>query len=521
MGNSYDVIIVGAGHNGLSCAIKLKKNKPELRILILEQFDQIGGACRTSFPFKSAPKVGTSPGAYLLGLMPQSIIEEYGLKFKTIRRNPHYFLPTKEKGRYLALGSNSGKNSESIKAFSSEKDLIAYQRMQANISQIASSILPAWFREPDTLEMIALKSFAIDTDRKQFINLCRGSVADYLNQWGFENNLIKAMLALDGIIGTYGDFDTPGTGFNFLIHNMCHLAGADGTWMLVQGGMGAVTTEMARVAKSLGVEIRTNVKVQNLIIQSGQVKGVSISGSSESEIFADVIVVNSDPGTIMDLIDNNDRPRELQEKLIKLTTLKGTSMKVNLCMAGLPKFICCPDGQEPYTGTTHILPDESEVFYKLKQAFWAVRRSQLPDFPVIECYTQTVLDPSLRGGTTDHNLALFVQLVPNSFRDGSSWDDHKEPFVQHLLSIMDVFSPGFSGLVKEHYTLTPLDIERLFGIKGGHILHANHSEMADKRLPYHSGISGLYFCGAACHPGGGVSGIPGYNSANRITQDLF
>ena len=514
--SKYDVVVVGAGHNGLCCAIKLAK--VNLRVLVLEQYSEIGGACRTSYPFRSAPEVGTSPGAYLLGLMPPVIIEEFGLKLKLRRRNPHYFLPTREAGRYLVMGSDSEATKNSFLKFSSEADWRAYVNMQSHISRIAKAVLPSWLSGPKSIELIAEDSFTLDSERKDFVSLCKGSVMKYINRWGFKSDLIKVMFALDGLIGSTGGLNSEGTGFNFLIHNMCHLPGADGTWMLVEGGMGAVTQELFRIAKGLGVEIVTNSRVKSLTFQGTQVKGVALENGKEHS--ANCVVLNSDPKTIDTLLgDEVNLPNDLLIKFWRFSQKLGTSMKINLCLEKLPTLTCCPDTDLPFIGTCHILPPEEELYQSMQNAFDRAKMRQLPDFPIIEWYTQTVLDPSLQGGTNFHNAALFVQGVPNSFISGT-WDDHRDEFVDHLLSKVEEFAPGLRSLVREHHTLTPLDIERTFGIRGGHILHVDHYFMANNRLPYYSGIDGLYFCGAGCHPGGGVSGIPGYNSASQIIKDL-
>src|SRR5207248_2315548 len=213
-------------------------------VLVLEDKDAGGGAPRTEKPFAKAPGLATSTGAYLLGLMPPELIRKLGVDIPVLRRDPHYFLPTTGK-RYLLFGSDQQAMRSQFVSFFSEQDWRANQALQTEIGQMRDDVAPTWLQEPLTIEETAEK-FVRPPLRGAFVDLCRKPVGQYLDRFGFRSDLLKAMYAVtDGFSGVNGDWDTPGTGMNFLIHNMCRLPGADGTWMIVKGGMGTVTRTLA------------------------------------------------------------------------------------------------------------------------------------------------------------------------------------------------------------------------------------------------------------------------------------
>ena len=242
-----DVIVVGAGHNGLVAALMLARRG--LDVLVLEEKDVVGGAARTERPFARVPGLATSTGAYLLGLMPPELLRTLGIELPLLRRDPHYFLPTTGK-RYLLFGSNANAMREQFLSFFSEQDWRANEALQREISAIRDDVAPTWLEEPLSIEDTAAK-YVRPALRQIFVDLCRKPVGQYLDRFGFRSDLLKAMYAVtDGFSGLSGDWDTPGTGMNFLVHNMCRLPGSDGTWMIVRGGMGTVTQTLAGAASS-------------------------------------------------------------------------------------------------------------------------------------------------------------------------------------------------------------------------------------------------------------------------------
>lgn len=512
MADRTDAVIVGAGHNGLVSAVMLARAGMSVRVL--ESADVVGGACRTERPFTKAPGVRQSTGAYLLGLMPPELPERLGIRFPTMRRDPHYFLPTTD-GRYLLFGSDTKEMERQFLDFFGPADWKADQAMNAEVDAFRQDVGPAWLEEPLSIEETAERWVRPEL-RRAFVDLCRGSVGDYLGRFGFESDLIQAMYAVtDGFTGTYGTWDSPGTGMNFLIHNMCRLPGSDGTWMVVEGGMGTVTRLLAEAAVSAGARIDTGAEVGRIDVEEGVVRGVTLRDGES--IRAGVVLVNADPFRMMDLLGRDRLPDEYVSRLEAMRR-DGSTLKVNLCLDELPDFTCLPERRGQHHGTIHLLPDEDRVLDTLLQSFADVRAGRLPEHPCIEWYIQTTVDGSLADDRGRHSSALFVQWVPYELSEGS-WEESEDRYVKHLLGICDRFAPGTSDRVHDVFTLTPPEIERHFGMTRGHIHHVDNSFGFADRLPHVTPVGGLYACGAGCHPGGSVIGAAGHNAARRVLKD--
>ncbi|MBD1923108.1 NAD(P)/FAD-dependent oxidoreductase [Microcoleus sp. FACHB-831] len=513
MKNSVDVIVIGAGHNGLVAALLLARHG--LDVLVVEEKDIIGGACRTEQPFGKAPNLGTSTGAYLLGLMPPELIKILDINIPLIRRDPHYFLPTTDR-RYLLFGSNTEEMQRQFTSFFSDSDWKADRALQDEIAQLREDIAPTWLDEPLSIEDTA-ERYVRKELRGVFVNLCRNSVGEYLDRFGFKSDLVKAMYAVtDGFSGLYGTWDTPGTGMNFLIHNMCRLPGSDGTWMVVKGGMGTVTSCLADAARKAGARIETGRGVMKVLVEDGVSRGIVFKDGSELK--ATTIVVNADPFRMRDLIGDRNLPADYNKRLDGYKK-DGSTFKINLCLKGLPKFSCLPEDCGQYGTTIHLLPDEDEVMSVLGSTFADVQAGRLPKFPAIEWYIHTTVDRSLQDAEGHHNSALFVQWVPYEL-EGTSWEVEEDGYVRHLLSICDRFAPGTSNLVEDVFALHPQKIEQHFGLTRGHIHHVDNSFGFADRLPYRTPIEGVYSASAGCHPAGSVIGAAGYNAARRLMRDL-
>lgn len=513
MHRDTDVIIVGAGHNGLIAALLLARRG--LRVRVLEEREVVGGAVRTERPFARAPELSISTGAYLLGLMPPELLEITGIDLPLKRRDPHYFLPTTD-GRYLLLGSDAEENRRQFVAFSSEADWRADQAMQTELAQIREDIAPAWLKEPLSIEDTA-ERYVRAALRDVFVDLCRRPVCDYIDRFDFKSDLIRAMYAsTDGFTGMYGTWDTPGTGMNFLVHNMCRLPGAGGTWMLVEGGMGTVTQRLAAAASLAGATLETSAGVQQILVENGAAVGVLTARGEE--LRARVVLVGADPFRMRQLAGRDNFPAAYNQRLDGMQR-DGTSLKVNLALRGLPQFTCLPQDRGQYGPTIHLLPDEKDVISSFGAAFREVQSGRLPDFPAIDWYIHTTVDPSMRDREGHHNSALFVSWVPYQLADGT-WDQHEAAYVRHLLSICDRFAPGTSDLVVDTFVLHPQKIERHFGIHRGHIHHVDNSFGFADRVPYRQPIAGLYAASAGTHPAGSVIGCAGHNAAMAALADL-
>jgi phytoene dehydrogenase-like protein len=509
-----DVVVVGAGHNGLVAATLLAR--AGLGVAVVEEKEVVGGAARTERPFKRVPQLGTSTGAYLLGLMPPELVKTLGIELPLLRRAPHYFLPTtRGPGAYLLFGSDREAMKRQFTSFFSEADWRADEALQAEIAQIREDVAPTWLEEPLSIEETAAK-YVRPALRDTFVDLCRKPVRDYLERFGFKSDLIKAMYAVtDGFSGLNAGWDTPGTGMNFLIHNMCRLPGADGTWMIVRGGMGTVTQTLAAAARAAGARIETGRAVVRISAERGACSGVVFRDGSE--LRARAVVVNADPFRMRELCGAWSFPQSYNARLDGYRR-DGTTLKVNLALTGLPRFTCLPEERGQHGTTTHLMPQEDPIG-ALRRAFDDVQQGRLPEFPSIEWYIHTTVDPSLRDPGGHHNSALFVQWVPYTLR-GTTWDAEETRYVKQLLAICDRFAPGTSALVADTFTLTPPKIEQYFGITRGHIHHVDNSFGFADRLPYATPIAGLYSASAGCHPAGSVIGAAGHNCAKRVLKDM-
>ena len=512
--NQSDVLIIGGGHNGLVTAVLLAR--ANLKVTVLERREIVGGAAVTEYPFRKAPKLGQSTASYLFGLMPPELMKELELDVKLHRRDPHYFLPTIDKGALL-FGSNERELERQFRAFFSEADWLANQKMNAELEALRNDLGPSWMEAPLSLEETSEK-FIRKELRRVFIDLCRGSARNYLDRFGFKSDLVKAMYAVtDGFSGVDGGYDTPGVGMNLLIHSMCRLPGSGGTWMVVEGGMGAITQKLAAQARRLGANIRTSAKVKQILVTKGATRGVVLENGDE--LTARIVISNADPFATMKLLGEAKLPQEYVTKIDAMRA-DGSTMKVNMALEGLPKFTCLPDNKSVLGATIHLLPDEKIVLRELERSYQDTKAGRLPDFPSIEWYIHTAIDPTLQDAEGHHSSALFVEWVPYALSGGKTWEQEEAGYVKHLLSICDRFAPGFSDLVADTFVLTPPKIESHFGITRGHIHHVDNKLGFDQRLPYETPVQGLFFCGAGCHPAGAVIGAAGYNSARTVLEAM-
>jgi phytoene dehydrogenase-like protein len=504
-----DVVVVGAGHNGLVAATLLAR--AGLDVLVCEARSSIGGAARTETPFRKIPQLRQSTGAYLLGLMPPELMETLGVTLPVLRRDPHYFLPTLDRRRLL-LGSDPRAAAADVTRFFSAQDEAAHRRLGAEVAALRDDLAPAWLSPPLSLEDTAERYIRREL-RAAFVGLCRGSVLEYLDRFGFADELLVAMYAVtDGMSGLTGGPDTPGSGHNFLAHNMCRLPGSDGTWMIVRGGMGTVTATLAEAAEHAGARIVTDASVARILVSGGAVDGVVLAG--DRTVSARAVLACCDPFRLAGLAS---LPPEITARLETLRR-PGSTLKVNLALAGLPRFGCLQEGDpEPFGATIHLLPQDAPLA-GLRAMAADVAAGRLPAEPTVEWYVHTTVDPSLADPDGHHSSALFVQSVPYQ-PAGSSWDAELDGYVDRLLAICDRFAPGTSRLVADVFALPPPAIEEHFGITGGHIHHVDNVFGFAERMPYRTGVPGLYAGSAGCHPAGSVIGAAGHNAARALLAD--
>jgi phytoene dehydrogenase-like protein len=512
-----DVVVVGAGHNGLVAAALIAR--AGLSVEVLERADVAGGACRTERPFPKAPGLAASTGAYLLGLMPPELLAKLELDLPLVRRDPHYFLPALD-GRYLLLGADQASARDQLVEFFSERDWRANEALGRELAALRDDLAPAWLAEPAGLDETA-ERYIRPALRETFRRLVTGSAIEYLDRFGFASELLVAMYAVtDGMPGLSGSPWRPGSGHNLLVHSMCRLPGAGGTWMVVRGGMGTVTRSIADRAAAAGAVIRTGAPVERILVERGRAAGVVSAGGEE--VVASAVLVATDPFRLPGLL-GDACPAPLRERIDGyVADSLGQTMKVNLALSGLPTFAALPERRGQHSTTVHLLPEpaaDGSVLTAVRQAFDAAAAGRLDPLPPVEWYLHSLLDPTLQDEEGRHSSAFFVQGVPHA-PAGSSWADEKDPYVRRLLGLAERYAPGLCDLLVDVHALAPPEIEDHFGITHGNIDHVDNAVAFADRLPYRLGMDGLYAGAAGCHPAGSVIGCAGHNAAMAVLADL-
>jgi len=521
----FDAIIIGGGHNGLVCAAYLAR--AGRKVLVLERRELVGGCAVTEEVW---PGYRVSTAAYLTSLLQERIIRELELArfgYQVDAKDPAFFSPFPD-GRYLFMWQDRAKTLEEIAKFSKHDAEVfpAYEDHLERLSQVVEGLLltvPPEFPPHglgDFLDYLKLAAKMRGLSAKEIVGLVKiftQSAVEFLDEW-FESGEIKVTLATDGVIGANGGPRSPGTAYILLHHVMGNVAGHRGLWGFVRGGMGAVSNAIAASARSRGVEIRTNAAVEGIRVVDSRVRGVVLEGGEE--IDAAIVASNlTPPATFLGLIEPRELPADFLGSIRKYRT-EGTSCKINLALDGLPNFRALPGANGPqHRATMHICPSLEYV----ERAWDDAKYGHPSQSPLLELTVPTLYDPSL-APPGKHILGIFIQYAPYTLRE-SHWDELREPFAYRVFDLIEEYAPGFRSLIVEKQVLTPLDLERRFGITGGNIFHGEMSldQMFVMRpvagsARYRTPIRGLYLCGSGAHPGGGVMGAPGYNAARAILR---
>ncbi len=495
---------------------------------MLERRELVGG-CSVTEEIWPGYKVSTA--AYLTSLLQERIVHELELPrfgYQVDAKDPAFFSPFPD-GRHLFFWQDGRKTLQEIAKFSKRdaEAFPAYERHLERLAEVVESLLlttpPAFPPRGlgDLLEYLKLAGRVRKLDAREMRGLVKiftESASDLLDEW-FESDEIKVTLATDGVIGANGGPRSPGTAYILLHHVMGSVGGKRGLWGFVRGGMGAVSHAIADSGRSRGVEIRTNAAVAHIRVENGRARGVVLEGGEEIE--ARTVVSNLTPATtFLRLLDERLLPAELVADIRRYRT-EGTSCKINLALSGLPNFRALPGTPGPqHRATMHLCPSIEYV----ERAWDDAKYGRPSRSPLLELTVPTMYDPSL-APPGKHIMGIFLQYAPYTLR-GATWDELREPFADRVLEIIEEYAPGFRSLVLERQVLTPLDLERRFGLTGGNIFHGEMSldQMFVMRptpscAGYRTPIRGLYLCGSGTHPGGGVMGAPGYNAAREILKD--
>lgn len=529
--NSRDALIIGAGHNGLVCAAYLAA--AGLRVTVLERRPVVGGAAVTE---EFHPGFRNSVAAYTVSLLNPKVIADlelsrYGLRI--LERRLANFLPT-EDGRYLKVGSDC--TAAEVARFSAHDAacLGEYGRRLEAIADVLRELVllaPPDVRQgswrealPELLSAARLAGRLRRLDmplRRDLLTLFAGSAGDYLDSW-FESDPIKAVYGFDGVVGHYASPYSPGTAYVLLHHAFGEVNGHKGSWGHAVGGMGAITQAMARCCTARGVEVRLSSPVSEVLVEGGRAVGARTEAGEV--LRAGAVIANVNPKLLyLKLLDPELLPADFKERIGRWRCGSGT-FRMNVALSELPQFSCLPGHSMGDHHTAGIILAPTLAY--MEQAYFDARTSGWSQRPIIELVIPSTLDDTLAPSGA-HVASLFCQHVAPQLPDGQSWDTHREAVADLMVSTVDAYAPNFKRAVVGRQILSPLDLERTFGLVGGDIFHGELSldQMFSARpmlghARYRGPLPGLYMCGAGTHPGGGVTGAPGHNAAREILADL-
>jgi phytoene dehydrogenase-like protein len=527
MANPYDIIIIGAGHNGLVTAAYLAK--AGRKVLVLERRELVGGACVTE---ELWPGYKISTAAYVNSLLRPQIIRDLELKrygFEMLPRNPSSFTPFPD-GRYLLMGPDPELNRREVSKFST-KDSEALPRYEKMLERVADLIEPTlmetppdpWSSRPGDLWRLAKLGWKFRKLGREVgshaIDILTGAARTILDRW-FESEQLKATLATDAVIGAFASPSMPGTAYVLFHHVMGECDGVRGVWGYVRGGMGGISNALAAAAKKHGAEIRCNAPVGRILIRDRHVTGVALEDGTE--IHASKVASNADCNiTFLKLMDPKELPADFADA-IRAIDYNSPTLKINVALAEPPNFKALPSNGvgAHHHGTMHIGPSMDYM----ERAYDDAKYGKPSESPMLECTMASAVDPTV-APEGKHVLSMFIQYAPTKLREGN-WDDIKEKFADRCFAIMDEYAPNFSRSVIHRQVLSPLDLERRFALTGGNIFQGAMTlgslfflRPAAGYANYRTPIRGLYLCGSAAHPGGGVMGACGYNAAREILRD--
>ena len=526
-----DVVIIGAGHNGLVCAAYLAR--AGLDVVVLERRPVVGGAAVTE---EFHPGFRNSVAAYTVSLLHPKVMAELGLAghgLRIVERRLQNFLPL-EDGGYLKVGG--ARTAEEVAKFSA-RDAARLEPYAARLGAVAELLRAVALETPPNVvegdvraglrELLRAGRLANRVRRlgleaqRDLLDLLTLSAGDYLDRW-FESDPIKAAYGFDGIVGHYASPYAPGTAYVLLHHAFGEVNGRRGTWGHAIGGMGAISDAIARSAARHGAEIRVSAPVREVVIESDRVAGV-VTEAGET-IRAPCVVSNLNPKLLYGhLMDAGALPDAFRERMSGWRCASGT-FRMNVALAELPDFTALP-GRAPAEHHTAGIILAPSLGY-MERAYFDARQFGWSRRPIVELVIPSTLDDTL-APPGRHVASLFCQHVAPTLPDGASWDDRREEVADLMIATVDSFAPNFRTSVIARQLLSPLDLERTFGLVGGDIFHGvmDLGQLFSARpmlghADYRGPIPGLYMCGAGTHPGGGVSGLPGHNAAREILRDL-
>ena len=517
----YDCIVLGGGHNGLVYAAYMAR--AGRKVLVVERRHVVGGAAVTE---EVVPGFRFSVCSYVVSLLRPEIIRELDLPRHGLEILPldGTFTPMPS-GDYLWRVNDHARTFREI-ARHSRVDAEAYDEYGRAMVEMARFVKPIldmtppdpWSLNPRELARLAFLGRRFrdlpGADRYNQVQLMTMSATDFLDQW-FETDVLKATMSASGIIGTFLGVRSPGTAYVLLHHYMGEIDGAFRSWGLARGGTGAISNAIAAAAREAGVEIRTQTSAVKVLVRDGATRGVVLDNGDEVE--AAMVASSLDPRrTFLGLVGEDELPDDFVEG-VRHYKFRGSSGKVNLALDGLPDFTCLPGAGAHLRGAISISPG---VDY-MERAYDDAKYGRYSRHPYIDIVIPSLTDPSI-APPGKHVMSCFVQYAPYHLADGT-WDDQKEAFGDTVVNTIAEFAPNFKSLIRHRQVVTPLDLEREWGLSEGNIFQGELSlEQLFFLRPvpgwanYRTPIQGLYMCGSATHPGGGIMGAPGRNAALSV-----
>jgi phytoene dehydrogenase-like protein len=520
----YDVIVIGGGHNGLTAAAYLARGGR--KVLVLERRHVLGGAAVTEEVF---PGFKFSVCSYVVSLLRPEIIRELDLPRHGLEILPldGTFTPMPD-GNYLWRMNDHARTRREI-ARHSRVDAEAYDeygRAMVDMGRFVKPILTMLPPDPTSLHPRDLRKllFLVDRfrglsphDRYNLVQLMTMSAVDFLDQW-FETDVLKATMSASGIIGTFLGVRSPGTAYVLLHHYMGEIDGAFRSWGLSRGGTGAISESIASAARLAGVDIRTKAAVAGITVRDNVARGVVLDNGEE--IAATVVASSLDPRqTFVRFLDRGVLPSAFQEDIDRYK-FRGSSGKVNLALDGLPDFTALPGAGPHLRGAISISPS---VDY-MERAYDSAKYGRFSRRPYVDIVIPSLTDPSV-APPGKHVMSCFVQYAPYDLREGT-WDEKRDEFGDTVIQTLAEYAPNLPGLIRDRQVLTPLDLEREWGLSEGNIFQGELTleqlfflRPAPGWAQYRTPVKQLYMCGSATHPGGGIMGAPGRNAALRILAE--
>jgi phytoene dehydrogenase-like protein len=526
-----DALIIGGGHNGLVCAAYLAQ--AGLKVTVLERRDVVGGAAVTE---EFHPGFRNSVAAYTVSLLNPKVIKDldlHGHGLRIVERRAANFLPT-EDGRYLLSGGErtygevarfSQRDASRLGDYGQRLESIADVMRDLVLTTPPNALEGSW-REvlPELVSAARVGGRLRKLDmglRRELLSLFSMSCGDYLDNW-FESDPIKATFGFDGVVGNYASPYSPGSAYVLLHHVFGEVNGKRGAWGHAIGGMGAITQAMAKAAAARGVVIRVGTAVREVIVEGDRAVGV-VTESGET-LRAAAVISNLNPKLLyLNMFQTGTLPEPFREHISHWRCGSGT-FRMNVALKELPDFTCLPGkaAGDHHTAGIIIAPTLSYM----EQAYFDARTTGWSKKPIVEVCIPSTLDDSL-APAGQHVASMFCQHVAPTLPNGESWDTHREAVADLMINTVNEYAPNFKASVLGRQIMSPLDLERTFGLVGGDICHGQLSlDQLFSARPmlgygnYRGPLQGLYMCGAGTHPGGGVNGAAGHNAAREIVSDF-